>query len=230
VGLFSLQVIFVCTNFIPPLFEDCGCFCFHWIVIEGFDLSFRIILFTALMIRVSPGAGIAHLYEFTRHIHTYKIVFTAVLFKESVYLLCRTRCDFRIFKTPVWKDFAFIRLDHQYALLTPANLIPFGMFAKIYICKILLVIKRTSQSGTIVKIVLTIVGRIRGSRHPACFSAHKAKNPAPSGTGFFLIDAWQFPTLTWGDPTLPSALRRFTSEFGMGSGGTTALKPPGKFC
>ena len=45
-----------------------------------------------------------------------------------------------------------------------------------------------------------------------------------------LFDAWQFPTLAWGDPTLPSALRRFTSEFGMGSGGTTALKPPGKFC
>ncbi len=36
--------------------------------------------------------------------------------------------------------------------------------------------------------------------------------------------------LAWGDPTLPSALRRFTSEFGMGSGGTTALRPPGKFC
>ena len=44
------------------------------------------------------------------------------------------------------------------------------------------------------------------------------------------MDAWQFPTLAWGDPTLPSALRRFTSEFGMGSGGTTALVPPGKFC
>lgn len=44
------------------------------------------------------------------------------------------------------------------------------------------------------------------------------------------FDAWQFPTLAWGDPTLPSALRRFTSEFGMGSGGTTALQPPGKFC
>ena len=43
------------------------------------------------------------------------------------------------------------------------------------------------------------------------------------------FNAWQFPTLAWGDPTLPSALRRFTSEFGMGSGGTTALKPPGKF-
>ncbi len=41
-----------------------------------------------------------------------------------------------------------------------------------------------------------------------------------------LFDARQFPTLTWGDPTLPSALRRFTSEFGMGSGGTTALVPP----
>ena len=43
------------------------------------------------------------------------------------------------------------------------------------------------------------------------------------------MDAWQFPTLAWGDPTLPSALRRFTAEFGMGSGGTTALVPPGKF-
>ncbi len=52
----------------------------------------------------------------------------------------------------------------------------------------------------------------------------------PSGWAFHLFDAWQFPTLTWGDPTLPSALRRFTSEFGMGSGGTTALSPPGKFC
>ena len=45
----------------------------------------------------------------------------------------------------------------------------------------------------------------------------------------FKFNVWQFPTLTWGDPTLPSALRRFTSEFGMGSGGTTALSPPGKF-
>jgi hypothetical protein len=41
-----------------------------------------------------------------------------------------------------------------------------------------------------------------------------------------LIQVWQFPTLAWGDPTLPSALRHFTSEFGMGSGGATALLPP----
>ena len=52
----------------------------------------------------------------------------------------------------------------------------------------------------------------------------------PAGWALHLFDAWQFPTLAWGDPTLPSALRRFTSEFGMGSGGTTALLPPGKFC
>ena len=60
----------------------------------------------------------------------------------------------------------------------------------------------------------------------------KRKNKMPGlSTGLSaLFDAWQFPTLTWGDPTLPSALRRFTSEFGMGSGGTTALRPPGKFC
>ena len=45
-----------------------------------------------------------------------------------------------------------------------------------------------------------------------------------------IFNAWQFPTLTWGDPTLPSALQRFTSEFGMGSGGTAALWPPSKFC
>ena len=57
----------------------------------------------------------------------------------------------------------------------------------------------------------------------------KQKGPYASMGLFVLFDAWQFPTLAWGDPTLPSALRRFTSEFGMGSGGTTALKPPGKF-
>ncbi len=59
---------------------------------------------------------------------------------------------------------------------------------------------------------------------------HKNKRPGLPTGPFVLFDAWQFPTLTWGDPTLPSALRRFTSEFGMGSGGTTALSPPGKFC
>jgi len=57
-----------------------------------------------------------------------------------------------------------------------------------------------------------------------------AKRLSLSTEPFALFDAWQFPTLTWGSPTLPSALRRFTSEFGMGSGGTTALSPPGKFC
>ncbi|MGJ0192080.1 hypothetical protein ACR6A7_07050, partial [Pantoea sp. RRHST58] len=30
-------------------------------------------------------------------------------------------------------------------------------------------------------------------------------------SGLSQMDAWQFPTLAWGDPTLPSALRRFTS-------------------
>ena len=31
-----------------------------------------------------------------------------------------------------------------------------------------------------------------------------------------------------GTPTLSSALSRFTSEFGMGSGGSNTLLPPGK--
>ena len=62
------------------------------------------------------------------------------------------------------------------------------------------------------------------------FFSKQTQKGHPSGWPLHLFDVWQFPTLTWGDPTLPSALRRFTSEFGMGSGGTTALKPPGKFC
>ncbi len=41
--------------------------------------------------------------------------------------------------------------------------------------------------------------------------------------------AWRCPTLTWGNPTLPSALFRFTSEFGMDSGGSKTLWSPSKF-
>ena len=44
-----------------------------------------------------------------------------------------------------------------------------------------------------------------------------------------LFGAWRCPTLTWGNPTLPSALLRFTTEFGMGSGGTATLWSPSKF-
>ena len=58
---------------------------------------------------------------------------------------------------------------------------------------------------------------------------HGKQKGHPFGWPLGLFDAWQCPTLAWGDPTLPSALRRFTSEFGMGSGGTTALLPPSKF-
>ena len=43
------------------------------------------------------------------------------------------------------------------------------------------------------------------------------------------IKAWRCPTLTWGNPTLPSALLRFTTEFDMGSGGSTMLWSPSKF-
>ena len=53
------------------------------------------------------------------------------------------------------------------------------------------------------------------------------KNPTISDR-VFGIKAWRCPTLTWGDPTLPSALNRFTSEFEMGSGGSNSLLPPDK--
>jgi hypothetical protein len=44
----------------------------------------------------------------------------------------------------------------------------------------------------------------------------------------YKLDAWRCPTLTWGGPTLPSALQCFTSEFGMGSGGSKVLWSPSK--
>ena len=74
-----------------------------------------------------------------------------------------------------------------------------------------------------------IWGAVQQRRIRHLFRTNAKKPSLPTGL-FAKFDAWQFTTLAWGDPTLPSALRRFTSEFGMGSGGTTALRPPGKFC
>ena len=57
----------------------------------------------------------------------------------------------------------------------------------------------------------------------------RCKKGLPKWIALFLrMGAWRCSTLTWGDPTLPSTLTCFTSEFGMDSGGTTSLLPPGK--
>ena len=40
------------------------------------------------------------------------------------------------------------------------------------------------------------------------------------------IKAWQRPTLTGGDPQLPSALKSLTSVFGMGTGVTSSPSSP----
>ncbi len=45
----------------------------------------------------------------------------------------------------------------------------------------------------------------------------------------FLSFAWQRPTLTGGNPQLPSALRSLTSVFGMGTGVTFSPSPPDYF-
>ena len=55
-----------------------------------------------------------------------------------------------------------------------------------------------------------------------------SESKKPAVRRVFLNGTWQCPTLTWGNPTLPSALIRFTSEFGMESGGTVSLWLPGK--
>ena len=55
---------------------------------------------------------------------------------------------------------------------------------------------------------------------PLFFSSKRKK---PAVRRVLLNGTWQCPTLTWGDPTLPSALSGFTAEFGMGSGGSRSL-------
>ena len=60
------------------------------------------------------------------------------------------------------------------------------------------------------------------------FFLQTPESKKPAVRRVFLIGTWQCPTLTWGNPTLPSALIRFTSEFGMESGGTVSLWLPGK--
>ena len=44
-----------------------------------------------------------------------------------------------------------------------------------------------------------------------------------------LLIAWRRPTLTGGNPQLPSALRSLTSVFGMGTGVTFSLSSPNYF-
>ncbi len=56
---------------------------------------------------------------------------------------------------------------------------------------------------------------------------HHKKNPNKGMLGLKL-NSWQWPTFTRGDPVLSSAMHRFTTEFGMVSGGTSALWSPGK--
>ena len=56
---------------------------------------------------------------------------------------------------------------------------------------------------------------------------HEKDEGLPGGEAF-LDKAPGGDLLLHGKATLPSAHARFTSEFGMGSGGTTPLWPPGK--
>ncbi len=59
---------------------------------------------------------------------------------------------------------------------------------------------------------------------PECEN-HKKRPAYTAG----LLCAWQRPTLTGGNPQLPSALRSLTSVFGMGTGVTFSPSPPDSF-
>lgn len=59
----------------------------------------------------------------------------------------------------------------------------------------------------------------------ACAGHPGKKEPGPS-VGWIRAITWRRPTLTGPIVPLPSAQRRFTSGFGMGPGGSTALWSP----
>lgn len=65
------------------------------------------------------------------------------------------------------------------------------------------------------------------ARELGSFQAQRQKKPGRLGLGF-VLRAWQFPTFAWQTATLSSALSGFTSEFGMGSGGSRSLWSPSK--
>ena len=59
---------------------------------------------------------------------------------------------------------------------------------------------------------------------------HKAKRPSLSTEAILFIGSLAVYYSRMATATLPSSQLRFTSEFGMDSGGSTALLPPGKNC
>ena len=60
------------------------------------------------------------------------------------------------------------------------------------------------------------------------FSLSGKKKTQVVKTWVLRVRAWQFPTFAWQTATLSSALSGFTSEFGMGSGGSRSLWSPSK--
>ena len=70
--------------------------------------------------------------------------------------------------------------------------------------------------------------RMCESDHCRDISSDQEKTLDTSVSRVFGIKTWQWPTFTWGNPTLSSALSSFTSEFGKGSGGSRLQWPPGK--
>jgi hypothetical protein len=76
-----------------------------------------------------------------------------------------------------------------------------------------------------VKTLFTLF-RLSSNVGPLLIEVQTIKKGLPNGKPFLELGVWRCATLTWGNPTLPSPLTCFTSEFGMESGGTTSLLSP----
>lgn len=83
-SFFSLKVIFIGAQAVPVLFEDGRRRRFDRIVTAGLDGPVFIIFPAALVIGITPRAGVSHLDKFARHIHADKIIRPPVLLEKLI--------------------------------------------------------------------------------------------------------------------------------------------------
>ena len=70
---------------------------------------------------------------------------------------------------------------------------------------------------------------LKSSKNVGFTEFQATKNPALAGFLYLAIRSLAVSYSHMANATLPSALQRFTSVFGMGTGGSIALLPPGIF-
>lgn len=103
---FSLEIIFILTKHIPPLFENCRSCRLNRIITSRIQVTLLRVFFTAFVIGITPRPGVAHLNKFARHIHTDKIILLSIKLEELINFPGRFNRRCFIFIAPVGEYFA----------------------------------------------------------------------------------------------------------------------------